>query len=98
MGKHAMEMGHFRANRFGDTHRFVAIHPHQQDGEFLIANPAKEILGPQLGGAGLAEVGQHPVAGPVAPAVVDLAEIIHIDVEQGQGHPFGKGPFQFLVG
>ena len=76
-----MEVGHFRADGFGDAHRFIAIHAHQQNRKLLIADAAEQILGPQLGGAGVAEVGEHPVAGAMAPAVVDLAEIIHIDVE-----------------
>jgi hypothetical protein len=81
MGEDAMEVGHLSADGFGDPHRFIAIDTHQQNREFLIADAAKQILGPQLGGAGVAKVSEDPIAGPMAPTVVDLAEIIHINVE-----------------
>lgn len=95
MGVHAGHGGDGTAKPFGKGEGLIGIAVDQQQGEFLIPQAAGEILLPQETAGKLADIVQHRVAGVMPPALVDLAEVVDVEAEQGQGMALLAGSIEF---
>jgi hypothetical protein len=71
------------------------IQAHEQQGEFSISQPTAEILLSQESPGQLAQIEQHLIASLVAPANVDLTEVVDIEAQEGKGMSILSGSPEF---
>ena len=97
MVKHPPQLGDPFTHLLSHLQSAREVGTHQQDRKLLIANAAKQIIALKLRAGRMTNIQKHLVSSPVAPAVVDLAEIVDVEVEQAQRQPFTPGTDHLLL-